>query len=84
MVKEFKEPTVRQKLNIRREFEKLDMEQLAGNTKLIPTDLAIVILQSCYGTPENKFFDFSEVEIAKMVSGAIVKLFFTNNLDKKK
>ena len=52
--------------------------------KLIPTDLAIVILQSCYGTPENKFFDFSEVEIAKMVSGAIVKLFFTNNLDKKK
>lgn len=82
MVKpEYKDPTVKEKLRIRREFEKI--EDIA-KISIVPTDLALLILEFCYGIPEDNFFDYNEVTKSEIVLEAFNKLFLDNELDKKK
>ena len=78
---EYKDPTVRQKIEIRKEFEKISDFQ---NLKIIPTDLAMKICEYCFEVGAEEFFSLGEVKIAELALEGMNKLFFESALDKKK
>ncbi len=78
---EYKEITVQQKLEIRREFEKFDFSTLGKF--IIPTDLAVKVLQYCFNVSLEQFIKMGEAEITRLCSEAFNKLFFEPETQKK-
>jgi len=79
----FKEPTVAQKRELRRELEKLDLAKVTAGKSIIPTDFAELALFSCYGIEEDEFFDLGEGEISNLASEVITRIFFKAEAQKK-
>ena len=77
----FKEPTKLQKLQIRRQFEKFDLGSIGKH--IIMTDLALPIMEYCYGVNEDEFVKLNESIITEHCGEAITKLFFEDAQQKK-
>ena len=83
MSKAFKEPTVAEKRDLRREMEKLDLGKIVAGKSIIPTDFAEKALSYCYGITEDEFFNLGEAEISNLASEVITKIFFKAEAQKK-
>ena len=80
---DYKDPTVEQKREIRKELENYNLGDLLGGKRIIPTDLAEKICLYCYGIEEGKFYSMGEGSIAEMCGSALTKLFIGDETQKK-
>lgn len=81
---DYKEPTVAQKREIRKEIEKIDIKDFLSGKKIIPTDLAEKLMLYCYECDENKFYnELSEAEITESCGKAFLNLFVKDAEQKK-
>ena len=84
MVKfEFREPTVAQKRDLRKELEKIDLQQLIAGKNIVPTDFAEKALNYCFSISENDFYDLSESKINELVTDVVLRVFFKFEEQKK-
>ena len=83
---EYKDPTVAQKREIRKEIEKIDIKEFMSGKRVVPTDLAEKLMLYCYEVNENDFYDRSkigEADITRLCGEAFVNLFIKAEEQKK-
>ena len=79
----YKDPTVQEKREIRKELEKFNLQELLSGQHIIPTDLAELICRYCYSVNEDAFYSIGEGSISEMCGNALTKLFVGDEKQKK-
>lgn len=79
----FREPTVSEKRDLRKELEKINLQELMAGKNIIPTDFAEKALRYCFGISEEKFYDLNEGKITELVTEAMFRVFFKLEKQKK-
>lgn len=82
-MKEFIEPTIAQKRELRKEMEHVDLNKIVAGRGIVPTDFAEKALLFCFGIDENEFYNLGEAAISGYVSEVVTKVFFRSEEQKK-